>query len=110
MSYQEVIHGYYEDLNNLSVLLRTYVEIYRLLISSSAELNATSISKKGEMKETLERINNVGAIIDDILKATKKCEGAYTKFCVYKNEVILEKTEKSKIFTEIDNDLNYYNN
>ena len=109
MSYNKVIHGHYEDLNNLSALLRNYIEIYRLLISSTAELNSTSIIKKGELKHAVERIDEVGDIIDELLRVIKKCEGSYIKYCFIKNEVIQTNTAKENIYTEIHNDLGYHN-
>jgi len=109
LGYDEVIHRHYSDLNNLSNLLRNYIEIYRLLISSTAELNNTSISKKGELKHAMERIDNIGEIIDDILKAIKKCEGSYGKYCLLKSEVISEKTEKESIMMEIHKELDFHN-
>lgn len=109
MSYHEVMNNHHEDLSNLSTLLRNYVEIYRLLISSTAELNATSVSRKGELKHAVERIDSIGDIIDDLLKAIKKCENSYAKFCTYKDDIISERMEKSKIYTEVDSDLMYYN-
>ena len=109
MGYSKVIHGHYEDLNNLSTLLRNYIEIYRLLISSTAELNSTSIIKKGELKHAVERIDSVGETIDDLLRAIKKCEGSYIRYCFIKNEVIQANTAKESILTEIHNELEYHN-
>ena len=109
MSYEKVIHGHYEDLSNLSNLLRNYIEIYRLLISSTSELNATSIAKKGELKHANERINEIGEIIDQLLKVIKKCENSYVKYCFIKNQVITSKTEKDNIEMEIHNELEYHN-
>ena len=109
MSYEKVIHGHYEDLSNLSNLLRNYIEIYRLLISSTSELNATSIAKKGELKHANERINEIGEIIDQLLKVIKKCENSYVKYCFIKNQVITSRTEKDNIEMEIHNELEYHN-
>ena len=109
MGYDKVIHSHYEDLNNLSNLLRNYIEIYRLLISSTAELNSTSITKKTELKHAVERIDNIGEIIDDILKVIKKCEVSYGKYCYLKSDVISEKTEKESIMMEIHEDLEFHN-
>lgn len=109
MSYEKVIRTHYQDVSNLSSLLRNYIEIYRLLISSTAELNSTSISKKSELKHAIERIDNVGDIIDELLLAIKKCEGSYIKYCSIKNDVISAKTQKESIFTEIHNELEYHN-
>lgn len=109
LGYGEVIHAHYDDLNNLSNLLRNYIEIYRLLISSTSELNSTSISKKAELKHAIERIDNIGEIIDDILKVIKKCEVSYGKYCFLKSEVISANTEKDSIMMEIHKDLEFHN-
>lgn len=109
MSYEKVIHGHYDDLSNLSTLLRNYIEIYRLLISSTSELNSTSVAKKGELKHANERIDQVGDIIDELLKVIKKCETSYIRYCFIKNEIITSKTEKDSIQLEIHNELKYHN-
>ena len=110
MGYDKIIQSHYEDLNNLSSLLRNYIEIYRLLISSTSELNSTSATKRSELKHALSRIDDIGEIIDELLKVIKKCEGSYFKYCFLKNEVILQNTEKDKIMTEIHSELEYHNN
>lgn len=109
MGYFKVIQGHYNDLNNLSNLLKNYIEIYRLLISSTAELNTINLAKKNEIKNALERINSVGDLIDDLIKVIEKCEISYIKYCYLKNEVITENTEKDIIMTEIHDDLVYHN-
>lgn len=108
MSYDNLIKSHYEELNNLSIQLRTYMEIYRLLISSTSELNNTSIIKKGELKHAVERIDCIGDIIDDLLKVIRKCENSYCTYCLYKNEVVINKTEKGQIMDEIHNELVYH--
>ena len=50
MGYDNLIRSHYEDLNNMSTMLRNYIEIYRLLISSTVDLHATSVIKKSEIK------------------------------------------------------------
>lgn len=110
MGYDKIIRDHYEDLSNLSTLLRNYIEIYRLLISSTAELNGTSITKKSELKHASSRIDDIGEIIDELLKVIKKCEGSYIKYCFLKNEIINENTEKDTIMTEIHDELHYHNN
>lgn len=57
MGYEKVIHGHYEEINNLSSLLRNYIEMYRLLVSSTSELNTVAPAKKSEVKHSLERID-----------------------------------------------------
>lgn len=109
MGYDKVIHGHYEDLNNLNTLLRSYVDMYRLLVSSAAELNTVPVAKKSEIKDSVDRIHEIGELIDDLLKVIEKCEESYIKYCFLKNEVISENTEKENIKTEIHNELEYHN-
>ena len=108
MTYDELIKSHYGELNNLSIQLRTYVEMYRLLVSSTAELNGTSIIRKNELKHAIERIDKIGDIIDDLLKSIQKCEGSYCNDCLYKYEAVLNKIDKSEIMNEIHNDLVYH--
>ena len=93
MGYDNLIRSHYEDLDNMSTMLRNYIEIYRLLISSTVDLHATSV-EKSEIKHALERIDDVGELIDDLLKTIKKCECSYVKYCSIKNEVIVANTQK----------------
>ncbi len=109
MGYEKVIQGHYDEINNLSSLLRNYIEMYRLLVSSTSELNTVAPAKKSEVKHALERIDALGDIIDDLLKVIKKCEPAYIRYLTIKNEVINEKIEKSIIRTEVTNELEFNN-
>lgn len=109
MGYEKVIHGHYEEINNLSSLLRNYIEMYRLLVSSTSELNTVAPAKKSEVKHALDRLDTLGDIIDDLLKVIKKCEPLYIRYLLIKNEVINEKIEKNIIKTEVTNELTYNN-
>ncbi len=109
MGYEKVIHGHYEEINNLSSLLRNYIEMYRLLVSSTSELNTVAPAKKSEVKHSLERIDALGDVIDDLLKIIRRCEPSYIKYLTIKNEVINERIEKSIIKTELTNELEFKN-
>lgn len=105
MSYDNIIQSNYNDLNNLTALLRNYVEMYRMLISGATELNTNSATKKGNVKDVIGRMDAVGDIIDDLLKIVKKCEGSYIKYCYIKNEVVSVNKEKEKIKAELNEEL-----
>ena len=106
MSYDSIIEKNYNDLNNLTALLRNYIEMYRMLISGAMELNGNSAIKKGNLKDLIARMDSIGDIIDDLLKIVKKCEGSYTKYCYIKNEVVSVNREKIKaeLNEELEND------
>ena len=105
MGYDNIIQKNYNDLNNLTALLRNYIEMYRMLISGAMELNGNSAIKKGNLKDLISRMDSIGDIIDDLLKIVKKCEGSYAKYCYIKNEVVSVNREKEKIKAELNEEL-----
>lgn len=109
MKFDDLAKRQYNDIANLSVLLKNYVDAYRLLIGGASELYSVNIAKKTDVKKALERVEQVGELIDKIINTLDKCEGAYLKYCKIKNDYITISTEKDKIFTEIDNELNLQN-
>lgn len=110
MAYREVIQNNYEEVNNLTDLLGKFVNSYRLLIGGAAELNNIALSKKSDVKEALDRADDVGSIIDELIKVIESCEGCYFKYIKIKNDFISSKTEKDIILTEISQDLDFKNN
>lgn len=110
MAYREVIKGNYDELNNLADLLSKFVNSYRLLIGGAGELNNIALAKKSEVKDALERAEDLGAIIDDLVKVIEGSGNCYFKYTKIKNDFILSKTEKDIILTEIDNELDFQNN
>ncbi|SFU47071.1 hypothetical protein SAMN04487886_10359 [Clostridium sp. DSM 8431] len=109
MGYEKVIQRHYEEINSLTSMLRNYIEMYRLLVSSTSELNTIAPAKKSEVKHALERLDALGDVIDDILKVIKKCEPSYIRYLCIKNEVINEKIEKNVIRTELNDELTFEN-
>ncbi|ABR32758.1 MULTISPECIES: hypothetical protein [Clostridium] len=109
MRFNDLAKKQYEDIDNLSVLLKNYVDVYRLLIAGASELYGVNLAEKSEVKKALERVENVGELIDKLISTLERCEGSYLKYCKIKNEYITVSTEKDKIFTEIDNELNFQN-
>ncbi|WP_026886212.1 hypothetical protein [Clostridium beijerinckii] len=109
MKFNDLAKKQYEDIDNLSVLLKNYVDVYRLLIAGASELYNVNLAEKSEVKKALERVENVGELIDKLISTLERCEGSYLKYCKIKNEYITVSTEKDKIFTEIDNELNFQN-
>lgn len=109
MAYREVVKGNFQELNNLADLLGKFVNSYRLLIGGAGELNNIALSKKNEVKDALDRAEDVGCIIDNLVKVIEGSGNCYFKYTKIKNEFILAKTQKDSILTEIDNDLNFNN-
>lgn len=109
MKYDDLAKNHYDDINNLCNLLNNYVNAYRLLIAGASELYGVNIAKKGDIKKALDRVDGVGDLIDNLIEALDKCENGYLKYCNIKNEYLSVKIQKSEIYTEIDNELNFQN-
>ncbi|MFW2491498.1 hypothetical protein [Clostridium chromiireducens] len=109
MKFEDLAKKQYQDIDNLSTLLKSYVDVYRLLIAGASELYNVNLTKKSEVRKALERVENVGELIDKLVSTLDRCEGAYLRYCKIKNDYITTTTEKDKIFTEIDNELNFQN-
>lgn len=109
MAYQEIIQNNSDELNKLADLLGKFVNSYRLLIGGAGELNNIALAKKDVVKDAIERAEDVGAIIDDLVRVIEGSGNCYFKYAKIKNEFILSKTQKDLILTEIDNELDFQN-
>ncbi|AGX45022.1 hypothetical protein [Clostridium saccharobutylicum] len=109
MKYDDLVKQQYDDIDKLSTLLKNYVDSYRLLIGGASELYGINLVKKSDIKKAIDRVDEVGDLIDKLIDTIDRCGGAYLRYCKIKNEYITVSTEKNKIFTEIDNELNFQN-
>jgi len=109
LSYRGLIDNQYTDVSNLTTLLGTLVNSYRLLIGGAYELNNISEAKKSDVKEAVKRADNLGEIIDEIIKTLDECNTSYIKYCKIKKSFIDDKTIKDNILTEINNEIEFQN-
>lgn len=107
MKYEELVQNYYGDIQNLTQLLKTYVDSYRLLIAGANEMYNINLVKKSEVKKAIDRIEDLGSLIDNLISALDKCESGYLKYCKIKNDYVSVNAQKTKIYNEIDNELNF---
>ena len=109
MGYRNLINDQYTDINNLTSLLNSLVNSYRLLLGGANELNNISEARKSDVKEAVKRADNLGEIIDEIIKTLDECNTSYVKYCKIKKSFRDEKTIKDNILTEINKDLDFKN-
>lgn len=109
MSYRHLIKDQYNDINNLTTLLNSLVNSYRLLIGGAYELNNISEAKKSDVKEAVKRADNLGEIIDEVIKGLEDCNTSYVKYCKIKKSFIDDKALKDNILTEINSELDFKN-
>ena len=84
MKYRNLINEQSQDITVLSQLLKTYVDSYRLLIGGASELYNVNLAKKSEVKKALDRVSELGELIDKLIVSLDKCESGYIKYCKIK--------------------------
>ena len=105
MKYQQLMKQYYGDINNLSQLLQSMVNSYRLLIAGAAELNNITEAKSSYVKVAVKRADSLGKIIDHIIDLIDECGEGYFKYIKIVGGHILKNTDNNVILTEVDNEL-----
>ena len=105
MKYQQLVKQYYGDINNLSQLLQSMVNSYRLLIAGAAELNNINEAKSSYVKVAVKRADSLGKIIDHIIDLIDECGEGYFKYIKIVGGHILKNTDNNVILTEVDNEL-----
>ena len=105
MKYQQLMKQYYGDINNLSQLLQSMVNSYRLLIAGAAELNNIKEANSSYVKVAVKRADSLGKIIDHIIDLIDECGEGYFKYIKIVGGHILKNTDNNVILTEVDNEL-----
>lgn len=109
MGYQELFNNYFIEVNNMTELLNKYVNAYRLLIGGAQDLNNIAEASKRDIKDALDRVDKLGKIIDDLIDVIEDIDGCYVDYIKLKTDLIVAKTEKDLILTEVDNELFFQN-
>lgn len=105
MKYKELIENYHGDLNNLTIILKSMVDSYRLLIAGAAELNNINEAKTSQVKDAVKRADKLGESIDRLIKLIDNCGESYFNYCSILNDYILQKSDAQTILTEIEDEL-----
>ncbi|EGT3615988.1 hypothetical protein FHH43_07020, partial [Clostridium perfringens] len=71
MSQSEVFKKHFNEVNNLSSILNSYANTYRLLVGAAGELNGIAKVRKRDLDEALDRVDKMGEIIDSVLEVIK---------------------------------------
>lgn len=109
MGHSDVFKKHFNEINNLSALLNSYINSYRLLVGAAGELNNISKVRKRDLDDALDRVEEMGEIIDSVLEIIKENEDAYIKYIKFKSEVINSKASKDIILTEVEQELLFDN-
>ncbi|MEW9094400.1 MAG: hypothetical protein AB2417_04880 [Clostridiaceae bacterium] len=105
MNHRRVVERYYGDINNLTELLSKLVNAYRLLIGGAGELNGIALARKKDVREAIDRANELGVVIDEIIDTLEQCSCEYTNYCKIKGDILKSKVQLKYILTEIDEEL-----
>lgn len=107
MGSRKVIEAYKVDVNGLADLLGKLVTSYQVLVSSSTQLNSMALSKKGQVKDTLQRVRRLGRIIDEIITVLEESGDNYMEYCELKSEIIKNTINENYIVSEINEQLSF---
>ncbi|MGL4849745.1 MAG: hypothetical protein ACRC28_12615 [Clostridium sp.] len=115
---KHIIEGQYDELIQLTEILKRLVDSYRLLIGGAAELNTIYGRKKGDINDALDRVDDLGKIIDGFIDGIDKHDDKFLEYMKLKGEVLgknyakghIEKEISDVIQTEINHELNFKNN
>ncbi|HEY5563262.1 MAG TPA: hypothetical protein VIK72_16205 [Clostridiaceae bacterium] len=105
MGRRKVIEVYYQDICNISDTLVKLVSSYRLLIGGAEEYNGIALATKHEVKKALKRADNLGDVIDKLIKALDETNFNYLEYCALKAEIIKTRLEMDYIIAEIEEEL-----
>ncbi|KYH34642.1 hypothetical protein CLTEP_13590 [Clostridium tepidiprofundi DSM 19306] len=105
MSHRTVIEAYYSDIDNLVDLLGKLVNSYRLLIGGADELNKIAFASKSDIKDALDRADDLGDIIDDVIKNIDVICGNYINYLKIKTEVMKTEINAQSVISEINEEL-----
>ncbi|EGT3599542.1 hypothetical protein P5F04_04650 [Clostridium perfringens] len=105
----EIFRKHFKEVNDLSSVLSSYANTYRLLVGAAGELNTIAKVRKRDLDDALDRVDEMGKIIDSILEVIKENEEAYIKYIKLKSKFIMEKASKDVILTEVEQDLLFEN-
>lgn len=109
MPHRKIVEQYYVDINNLTDLLSKLVNSYRLLIGGAGELNTIALAHKRDVKDALKRVNELGDIIDSVIKVLDCSSFSYMDYCKLKAQILESKIQVQYIETEIDQELEFEN-
>ncbi|WP_125153396.1 hypothetical protein [Clostridium rectalis] len=102
---RKIVEDYYCDINNLAELICKLVNAYRLLIGGAGELNSIALAKRGDVKHALDRANELGDVIDELICVLDNTSCAYTNYCELKAKVMKCKLEYKFIQSEIEDQI-----
>lgn len=114
---EKVMTSHYDDLVKLTNLLSSYVNSYRLLVAGASELNTIYGRKSREVQKAIDRADDVGGEIDELLKVIDLYQDSYLNYSKLKNEIVsinykngkVKEELKGVIQTEIDKELKFFN-
>lgn len=105
MKYNQLMKEYYGNLSNLTQLLRSMVDSYRLLIAGAAELNNINEAKTSYVKDAVHRADKLGETIDHLIDLIDDCGESYFHYCSVVGNYMLKKGDNKVILTEVDEEL-----
>ncbi|MEG2353446.1 MAG: hypothetical protein RSB70_02255 [Clostridium sp.] len=104
LTYRKVIDTCYCDISNLSDLLGKLVNSYRTLVGAADELNKIALSGKSEINRALDRVEDLGYVVDEVIKALDSSVCNYSTYCRVKASAMKPHIVEKHISSEIQSE------
>jgi hypothetical protein len=105
LSNRTIVEDYFFDLNSLAELLAKLTNSYRLMIGGAEELNTVALATKKDVKNAINRANELGEIIDRLIITIDKAGDSCNQYCKLKNEVLEARLNIKYIENEMEEEL-----
>ena len=109
MGTRELFKDYFLEITNMVDILAKYVNAYRLLIGSAGELNSIALARKSDVKDALKRVNELGKLIDCLIKSLDCAQCTYIDYLKLRASFIEAQATRDIILTEIEQELLFQN-
>lgn len=107
MSNRRVIQDYYNDINSIADLLSKLSNSYRLLVAGAGELNVIALANKKDVRKAIKRANELGRIIDDLIRVLDTSDTGYLNYLELKNQIISTRVQVQALENEINEAVKY---
>jgi hypothetical protein len=107
VSNRRVIQEYYNDINGIVDLLSKLSNSYRLLVAGAGELNVIALANKKDVRKAIKRANELGRVIDDLIRTLDIADTGYLNYVELKNQIISARVQVQALEVEINEAVKY---
>lgn len=97
VDYSQLIQTYYTDVTYLVDILTKLTGTYNALVGSADGFNRIALAKKGDIEDAIDRAEDLGKVIDNIIDMLETQVLLYMNYARIKNEFIMNNLPHNEI-------------